>query len=307
MSTIPLFKVEEHNEVLYVWNIAHRKGLVQPSGNELLHVDEHADNLAPSCNVSVPALEDGLDEVYQFVSNEVTIASFLIPALYQGLFDTVCWAKRGPGTVSRKSYSRFVYSYGGDGRRLFFEAKRPNIRVAESKEIRVHLRDTADLPQMRNCVLDIDLDCFSTIDAPSLRGPLEVEITKREFDSFNCDLQHPLRLRLLRNRVDSAELAGRYYYIIDGYKFHYDIDHTRVNSREGIESSIATFCEQLSMKDIQPQIIDICRSRSSGYTPTEQCEFIEETLLGELRRLYPLEEVEMSGGSMYSGISRTVN
>ena len=45
----------------------------------------------------------------------------------------------------------------------------------------------------------------------------------------------------------------------------------------------------LKDKQVNPQIIDIARSRFSGYTPHDQWQFIENNLIERLSALYDLD------------------
>ena len=49
---------------------------------------------------------------------------------------------------------------------------------------------------------------------------------------------------------------------------------------------ITEFTEFLSRNTIRPLIIDIARSRFSRYTPSDQWQFIEHSLLEKLATLY---------------------
>ncbi len=283
------FIVEEHNEAFYVWNYALQKELIKPEGNALLHVDEHPDNYRPSCNESLPDATASLESLKRFTNKELNIASFIVPAFCQGIFGKLYWVRREGPRFKRRTYSRYVYSHGGKGRRLFFEKNPPKTNVEDLREVRVHLRTVEQIPAMRDHVLDIDLDYFSAINYPPFIEPVTIEITKDEYNEFVNDIYHPMRLRLLRNRVEVVQSGDKYYYLIDGYKYHYKCELKRVNDRNSIRKTIERFGHQLKRKSLKPKIIDICRSRHSGYTPKEQCKFIESTLLKELRKNYDLE------------------
>ena len=60
-------------------------------------------------------------------------------------------------------------------------------------------------------------------------------------------------------------------------------------SEQAIIARLDGFVAFLQNKQVKPQIIDIARSRFSGYTPHDQWQFIEENLIQRLSTLYDLD------------------
>ncbi len=60
-------------------------------------------------------------------------------------------------------------------------------------------------------------------------------------------------------------------------------------SFQEIDRRIERFIDELKDKKINPILIDICRSRHSGYTPEDQWEYIENKLLEGLKTLGNLD------------------
>jgi hypothetical protein len=60
-------------------------------------------------------------------------------------------------------------------------------------------------------------------------------------------------------------------------------------SEQEIIRRIDIFLEFLIKNNLEPQLIDICRSRLSGFTPNDQWEFIEQKLIEKLSTIYELE------------------
>jgi hypothetical protein len=58
---------------------------------------------------------------------------------------------------------------------------------------------------------------------------------------------------------------------------------------EQILTRIEQFGKFLQDNHIRPQLIDLCRSQYSGFTPADQREFIEQHLLATLNDLYGCE------------------
>ena len=84
---VPLFIVEEHHEAYFIWSYAYLNRLINPAGNTLLHVDNHDDMVIARLDKSIDELEDDLEKIYDFVYEQLGIASFIIPALYRGIIN----------------------------------------------------------------------------------------------------------------------------------------------------------------------------------------------------------------------------
>ena len=53
------------------------------------------------------------------------------------------------------------------------------------------------------------------------------------------------------------------------------------------------FADYLKRNRVRPRLIDIARSRLSGYTPQHQWRFIEDTLRDRLDALYAIDDVAL--------------
>lgn len=301
--------IEEHNEAFYVWNHARQNGLIKEVDNTLLHVDDHADNIPPQLNVSMNDLDYDMKRLKDFTYGELNIANFIVPTLYQGIFNCIYWVRQptaqsqneiqnegDPKSAKRRSYQRVVQSHLGQGKKLYFmpcnSVKKEDEEQTDRKYVDIRIRSIQQIPRMKNVVLDIDLDYFSAVGNPSAVDPLVISITEEEYKEYIGNLYHPMRYRFLQNRVEAVEKDGHYFYLIDGYEGLYPID--RKVDEETIEERIKGFVEKLEDKSIRPQIIDICRSKSSGYTPRDQCEFIQERLMKKLCQLYNMDITHIS-------------
>lgn len=290
------FILEEHNEAFYIWNYAAHHGLIHEHGNVLLHVDEHADNRRPQLNVPISEFQLSRPDwalLRRIAYEELNISSFIIPALHQGILSTVYWVRnsRSQSGSKRRSYSRVVRSHQGDCMKFYFD---PPIKGQsevgsdeDTRTVAIRIRTPDQIPSMRSAILDIDLDFFSCIEDPARAEAMVIEITKEEYHGFQENPYHPARLRFLANRVDAVTQEGRYFYLIDGYDGLYPM-HLRADEQT-IKSRIALLVERLGQKRILPQITHICRSTHSGYTPNDQCEFIQSELLNALGGLYDID------------------
>ena len=117
-SHIPVFVVEEHHEAFIAWKYAIQKGWLPNKENCLFHVDTHSDMGIPRFNDSINEIENDLSAVKKFTYKELNIATFIIPACYQGLFNQVFWIKPDIIKQSCTQQERYVRSYNQLGKRL---------------------------------------------------------------------------------------------------------------------------------------------------------------------------------------------
>ena len=82
----------------------------------------------------------------------------------------------------------------------------------------------------------------------------------------------------------------KYFYVINSYDEIY-LERTQVSDEKAVRR-IAEFTDMLAMKKIHPSMINICRSRYSGFTPEDQWAFLEEELVSRLRSLYNVRLIE---------------
>jgi hypothetical protein len=294
MKKINLFIFEEHHEAFFVWNYAVIKKILPKSNNVLLHVDQHSDMAVPKFSYSIKSLQDSLSNIYQFTYSELNIGNFIFPAIYQGIFRQLYWLYQTNNEGKSSPIKILVYSQKGEGRVLkinsncdagtfaFFNPDLKNVLFNS-------IKTSNEFPASQSVVLDIDLDYFSC-------NPIEyqykgkLEVTKEQYDSFNKDKYHFLRL-YHGNRIKTQIEDEKYYLAFNFLTPEFvaeKLGGVKV-SKEEIVRRIELFIEFLIINKVEPQLIDICRSRLSGFTPEEQGQFIEEKLIEKLSTLYELE------------------
>lgn len=299
MTKIPVILFEEHHEAFFVWHYAIQKNWLPKSRNILLHIDEHSDMGIPRFNYALNSLNGNLKEIYDFTYNELTIENFIIPAIYQGLFNQIYWIRQSREVPLPPSMC--VYSYDREGKILSAKSSEElgntalfDPRYKRAKFQCLTVKEADKFPEKPSVILDIDLDYFSCNNKHyNFQG--ELEITEPQYHSFRQDPYQFMRLTLgssIRTKVEQ----GRYYLVFNKYSSDEadKIPNSLKVSEAKIIERIDRIVELLQVKQVEVKLIDICRSRLSGFTPEDQYQFIEDNLITKLGTLYDLEVVNLS-------------
>ncbi|WDF77685.1 UPF0489 family protein [Mucilaginibacter sp. KACC 22773] len=295
LQKIPVFILEEHNEAFYVWNECVQNGIIPAADNVLYHIDEHGDMGVPRFNKSINSLNPAeRGEVRTFTHEEIGIGSFIMPAMYKGIFNSIYWFKLQHKT-SRHDHLLYVRTYNADGLKLLSGPVTDEIRKASEvdRDLKIfdfHLNNIDEMPEaLFSIALDIDLDYFSCSGNPVELYEISIEITKAEYDKFHSSPYHQSKFLGFKSNVYEAD--GKYHLILNDYKHTYPdlYPFTLKVDRELIIERIGEVINKLKERKVLPKVITICRSRFSGFTPDDQWEFIEDSLLKGLKSLYELE------------------
>lgn len=293
MTTIPVFIFEEHNEAFFVWHYAVQKNWLPKSGNTLLHIDEHSDMGIPRFTYSINSLNGNLQQLYDFTYNELTIENFIIPAIYQQLFNKIYWVRQSKDVPLPSAMCVYTYDDGKVltarsleelGTKALFDT---SYKKAKFKCLNVEQRD--EFPERESVILDVDLDYFSCNNKyHNFQG--ELEITEEQYHSFRQDHYQFMRLAL-GSGVKAKVEDGKYYLVFNDFAPDRDdkIPNVLKVSEEKILARLDRIIDLLKTKQIDIKLIDICRSQISGFTPSDQCQFIEDNLLAKLGEIYDLE------------------
>lgn len=297
-TEVPLFVLEEHHEAYFIWNYGCFNGFINPFGNTLLHVDSHDDLVAAKLNSSVDELEDDLSRIYEYGYKEFGIATFIIPSIYRGIINNYTFMCRYDNHWGKK-INKYIASHESKGN--FFKVGEVNsfLRLQlESDENRwggyqffsyQEIGLGSQFASSQPLILDIDLDYFSCDNSLS-SADTKIEITAEAYQEFKNNKYHPFRI--MPAAALSVRQEGTRYYL------HYDewqeIPDLKKVSGDLIDKRIARFIDFLDRNALRPALIDICRSRFSGYTPEDQWLYIENKLMDGLRQLYSLKVTHIS-------------
>lgn len=290
--TVPLFIIEEHHEAFFIWSYGYFNGFIRPFGNTLLHVDSHEDMGSTRLNASVDELEDDLLAIYNYGYRELGIASFIIPAIYRGIINNYTHLCRYDAYCGKKLH-QYVASWQSQGKYFETGEVKPLLRrQLESdntqwgkhqffsyQEIGLTNQFTTSQP----LILDIDLDYFSCDNSLS-SAKTKIEITEEAYLDFKSNKYHPLRI-MPAAVFSVGKEAARYYLYYTERQEEKDLKKVTPDT---IDKRINRFIDFLKNNNLQPGLINICRSRFSGYTPVDQWKYIEDNLLAGLGDLYNL-------------------
>ena len=281
MSKIPVYIMEEHHEAFYYWNYFIECGLIPPKHNYLLHIDHHDDMEAGGYDWDFRIPWESLEQIRTFTYEKLGIADFITPALYQGIFDTVHIMKNllpkpctemeffvqrvGKGHLRQGKYIPFVHSG-------YKREKNPDYSFYTLREN--GLNDWTE--RERSVVLDLDLDYFCWDDSLSTAGVKQMEITREAYEEYWENLYHPFRI-LPKRLMQAKEKDGRYY-----LEYREFVKPDAKPDKERIKNRINHLLDWLETEKIKIAVVDICRSRYSGYLNNEIFPWVEEKYLKKL-------------------------
>ena len=285
MSAIPLFVFEEHHEAFFVWHYAAANQIIHRYNNTLLHVDEHSDMKITCLRDSLNCVGNNLRDIYRFTYEQLSIADFMIPAIYQGFFAHIYWLYQSNHEGKVKPRDLFVSSHQGEGKIFQIDGKTNGHHDGHHSVFQA-VKTKETLPSVHEVILDIDLDYFSC-NSPFYYTKGSVEITPAEYERFQTNPHHFLRLSL-GSAIQAIHQNGKCYLVFNPFKVD-NLENALKVSQEEILKRIDDLIEFLKTNQIKPKMIDICRSRFSGFTPEDQCDFIHMSLIERLQDLYNIQ------------------
>ena len=281
---IPVFRMEEHCEAYAIWHLAIDEGILAPTGNLLLHVDHHDDLEGGPYRHDFTVPVTNAAQALDLVREVLGIADFIVPAFWEKIFDRMINFK-SIFPLKKAEEEKIVQLRGSSD--LMMRNEIPLVDGEEDERKRPIRYEELSLvkpaPIEQPVVLDIDLDYFCFDNSLSTGESARLEITREAYEDFCARPRHPLRITARRMMYVERE-AERYYMVM-----REPGPPKRVTREERIRERVEKFFAWLRENQIRPVMIDICRSRISGYCPADRWELVEELVLEGLRELYPVE------------------
>lgn len=291
---IPVSIMNEHNDAFFHWYFFRERGYIDKENNYLLHIDHHDDMELGAYNRDLTDMPDTPEQAFEFAEDALGIADFIFPAVCAGLFSTVHIVK-SLTECSLSSEEMFVKLC--DTNRLaagkyvpFFHSdkqKENDSRYRFYKYKTEGLGKSGILKEVKNMVLDIDLDYFCWDNSLKSVPEKRIEITEKAYYDFCMNREHPFRI-LPRKLLFVKEENGKYYLV---YRENYS-PGAQV-SEETIAMRIERLAERLIISGAMPSAIDICRSSYSGYLPAYAAEYTEKKFCECLSRVYDIEYINV--------------
>ncbi len=287
--SIPLIAMEEHHQAFAAWFWARQNGILSSEAAHLLHVDTHSDFHVPLLRTSLSQVPADLEAIKRFAEDELTISSFIIPALYLEIFDEVTWLSTSP-EASGKSENVFVSTVGSEKIELLFGIDGARMRTLGNADARIsafrEIEVSENVSTSREIVLDIDLDYFL---CNNLTMPQQclLEISKECFEEFIENPYHSLRL--IPGVSVHVLKKGEQYFADFGSLEGGGLERPEQASAT-IDSRLQHFESFLQRLEPAPKLILLARSRYSGYTPLEFAEKIEAGVRRILNNRYSIKE-----------------
>lgn len=287
-APIPVVRMEEHHEAFWVWRYGVEQGWLCPSGNQLVHVDEHSDMSLPRFRRPLSSVAN-LKELLAFVYEELDIGNFIWPAVYQGWFSRVFWVRQAH---SQQLWKAMRICATDDRQCEFVTGSRLSeteyANAADMQSVQYSYATTKDpFPRHESWTLDIDLDYFCCNSFPDIASQ-RIEITLRAFEQISKDPYHFLRTSP-GAKVSLVQDEGGCYLEFNSFPGHAgpSFDSDTITPR------LNQLRDWLMKSEYPPKLITICRSVRSGYTPKSQTKFIDDSLRAELEKLYATEDFHL--------------
>ena len=256
-QTLPIYVLEEHHQAFEVWfNSFEAESCF--NGRMLIHIDEHADFGVPFLRMPIPEHNE-IDKLHDFVYKNLTIGTFILPAIANGYFQYLEWLKPSDLSVENSSlyFINKLTEYPFVTKAKEFS---PESTVLEYRKV-----EWSTVPNINNnYIIDICLDAFACHKLP-ICNDFILEISKEQFDYLNSDKLNPWFFRY-GARIELNEKFGRYYFsLIDPWS-----RDAMVSSDEYFNLSmhnLKKFREYIFLLPNNPEMITVCKSFKSGYTP----------------------------------------
>lgn len=284
---IPVYCMQEHHEAFYYWGLAIEKKYINEKGNTLFHIDHHDDFECGGYKRDFTKSFSSLEERKKFTYEELGIADFIVPAMYEGIFSQFYNMK---SVVPKKfvHQDRFIRRIGNNALTVgeYIPFLHSQYRKDNNNEYSFFTYFEGSLEsteQLENVVLDIDLDYFCWDDTLSTVPPKRLEITEEAYKEYINNPYHAFRI-LPRKLIRAEAVDGRFY-----LRYEEPIVFEKQADEEKIHKRVDRFEKWLSSLSWKPSLITVCRSANSGYLPSQYAKLVEVLVKNCLQNIYELD------------------
>ncbi len=286
IKKVPLYFVEEHNEAYSVWFSAIENKII-PKHSTLIHIDHHDDMEQGGYDYDFSNPVTTKKQADYLVNNVFGIADFIIPALWEQWFSTLVMVK----SIFPKEFKlKKKYVNNSEKTVLSIGNAIPFIHNQYLDDPNSPYRFYDYLEGFNSkisistpCVLDIDLDYFCWDNSLKSAPRKLLEITEEAYTDFNNNPHHPFKI-VPRKILKILNIDDKYY-----IEYKENFTQSKIADESKIIKRVENLCNWLKQNDIYPELINICRSRYSGYTPTSMWKITEDILLEHLQKMYNIE------------------
>lgn len=289
---IPYSVMDEHRDAYYHWFMMADRGYIPKRGNYLLHIDHHDDMMSGGYAWDMNNMPGTPEEALAFTDRCLGIADFIIPAVWQGLFDTLHIVRNLVPAPAAAREMMLAYSPQNG---LAPSPYLPLLHAQAKKEgdparrfytvIENGLNECEYFAKAEHMVLDVDLDYFCWDNARGSVPEARIEITGEAYEEYMSDRDHPFRI-IPKRWFCPVEEEGRFYLV-----YKEAAEREPLASEELIGKRIDRLFRWLDKCNVVPDAVDVCRSTISGYMPAERAEFTEECFIKKLHEAYPVEKI----------------
>lgn len=283
-GTVPYQILEEHHEAFYLWGLAVQEGILSAQNNVLFHVDHHDDLACGAYFRDFTQPFTCLEDRRVFTYEHLGIADFIVPALYEGLFNTF-YNLKGFLPTPFVHRDKLVQLVGNNCLNLkdevpFLHAAKRAVGDPAYRFFTYWEGGLSETPPLESVVLDIDLDYFCWDDSLHTAFPKQIELTADSYESFLHDPYHPFRI-LPRQLFHAVECGGRYY-----LRYEEASCTAPACDEIRIEKRVTRFLQWIEKQPWTPSLVTLCRSAQSGYLPRDRAALVEGLVIDGLSKLW---------------------
>lgn len=271
-----IITINEHNEAFLVLTyLASKKKL--SSNYSLIHVDEHHD--LGRAIIKEKDLEqlDNPENLKKITYEQIRVSDYILPLVKNNIVNEVIWINN---FKTSKDYNcKLTSEYNGEYLILNYQPIKESVGDFRLKLIKLHEGENKSVFKDK-CILSIDLDYFSCDDDAGENS--KIEITEEAYKINTEELYSKWKM-IFGSKINYYTENNKFYMTYCGLE---GPKEKKRNSKSIIKKKVDELGIFLKENIINPDVILICKSNYSGYTPREDINFTHEEVVKMLQDLY---------------------